>query len=329
MQPSLISSFSVHGIQDAFQHWPQGVHCELYCLMQSDLSWLFPEIITQGLVSQWTASSLMAEKSDNIKAIDHCADKIAALAGSKGIQIGSLATYLPEISHCDKKRRDVGILAAKFCVRLALALVNRGHSEIEVIELVLGSRAQGMFPALWDRNGSHPELVVAVNKLRQVEAQQHALESLREIAKLIKELKLNLKIAVEMEPGPLNVLSSSEAVKDFVLGLGDGDDILGLNIDLAHWAIIADLEPTILASTALQQRIFHAHVSDHASGIHFGDLVMREFGLNAAKLRRWIHFISQIQIPPKFISVELEAAKSINDVVDSVHTLAAWLSQRR
>jgi sugar phosphate isomerase/epimerase len=322
MQLSLISSFSVNGIREAFQHWPPNTCCELYCLMHPDLSWLFPDVNTQ-----LSASEIMASYANDTTAIRNCAAKIAELARSKDIKITSFATYLPEVSHWEQSRRNSGISAAKFCVRLAKELRALRHS-VEAIELVLGSRAQGVFPGKWvgNHSGGSKQLVVGVNKVRARESRGYALQSLREIATFIRSIDFDLKLALEMEPGPLNVLSGREAVWDLTreLDANQVDDLIGFNIDLAHWAIIANIDP--LAISRFANRVFHAHISEHASGVHFGDLQIKNNGTNSALLKTWLQSLKTQACPLNFISVEIEAAKSASEVASSVTAVDEWLA---
>lgn len=109
--------------------------------------------------------------------------------------------------------------------------------------------------------------------------------------------RLDLEIALELEPFSLSLLNSVETMKRFL------DDVdhpaVKANLDLSHLALAgqsADLLP------ALKGRVAHVHISDCDGKVH-GDLPP---GRGVVDFIPYLNAIRELDIPDAVISVELE-----------------------
>jgi D-psicose/D-tagatose/L-ribulose 3-epimerase len=108
--------------------------------------------------------------------------------------------------------------------------------------------------------------------------------------------KLNLKIALELEPFPLSLLNDVDSMVRFL------DDVnhpaVGANIDISHLALAK------VAASELQRlkgRAFHMHISDCDGKVH-GDLPP---GRGVVEFGPYLREIAKLDVPGA-ISIELE-----------------------
>jgi sugar phosphate isomerase/epimerase len=176
------------------------------------------------------------------------------------------------------------------------------------------------------------------------EARKKLLDGLKKMfAELDQTGPSNLVIAIEMEPGPLYSLADGGDIEDFASEIKDyceGQPELGrrigLNLDIAHWGFLAKLSPDwVRERPQVFKRVVHAHVSDHASGGHFGDVVpLRLHEEN--EFADWLTLLEEIdaaksngnqdESTPPFsgiISGELEACLCLEQVAEMARAIGA------
>jgi sugar phosphate isomerase/epimerase len=130
-------------------------------------------------------------------------------------------------------------------------------------------------------------------------------------------------IAVEAEPGPINLVRDRQTLLELCRLLDQGPhadlaSVVGLNLDVAHWRLAGiDLEWLRSHPDAkpIRNRIIPAHLSDHGKG-HFGDC-----GLDSLTplndIKPWVWFLrgiagtnrSRSEVPnySGYVAMELEA----------------------
>lgn len=347
LRPALISSFTIHGTLRALQEWPGDVACELYCFMNADIRWLI-----DGGSRFRDAVEAMASWSDNDKVTAAIADRIHREFEAKKVPIVGFASYLPEMSDWREDKRESAIRALRFLIRLASTLRGLGRPELKTIEIVAGRRVQGLFRA---RVKGQPGMQVCVNKVSRL----YCFEILAgQLAKIEGDIRgRGLSLAIEMEPGPLNVCQSARSATECARVLLDSEylskiavqgalmrgDILsqeiaaisshvGFNIDIAHYGIIEGVDPKCLDDKLLG-KVFHAHISDHAPLAHLGDLPLDDSSPQVPILKAWIEMLNasavQEKLPVEFsgcLSLEQESARDIRTLRQSVEKLKEWLN---
>lgn len=351
LAPSLISSFSILGLRDAIANWPgTDIACELYCFMQSDLQWLFQDELAAGD----NARTVMSRNCDEESIVHSVAEKINSEFEKKRVQIMGIASFLPEISDWRQSPREEATRALRFILRLSKKLRELGEHPLKTIELVIGSRAQGIF-RIKPQENSDQSPRVAVNCFPGERGRDIVLH---ELATLEGDVRgSGIALAVEMEPGPLNILNHSRIIKSaseilelplaapstqqrshnpqlLAQNLLTISEYVGFNIDIAHWAIIEGSSANnIPKNSALFRRIAHAHISDHADNIHLGDLPFWSIAGHDVVLKTWINLLraraneGQLDFPfSGYVSLELESARDSRDVRSSCDTLQKWLN---
>ncbi|MCA9005849.1 MAG: sugar phosphate isomerase/epimerase [Planctomycetaceae bacterium] len=123
---------------------------------------------------------------------------------------------------------------------------------------------------------------------------QLGVDHCRELARYAESL--GLEIALELEPFPLSLLNSVDAMVRFV------DEVdhpaLKANIDVSH-LLLANVEPVELRK--LQDKAIHVHISDCDGKVH-GDLPP---GRGVVPFAPYLNEIRELRIPGA-ISLELE-----------------------
>jgi sugar phosphate isomerase/epimerase len=278
---SLLTSFSVDGVESALTHWPLESEklphlgtADLYAFMKQDAERFLRKHLT-GTKSQ-CAVDQMALLAENFQAIEEVAQELHSLFNRRKINIGALATFVPEFTRESIEISQQGRDAFLFLVRLTRQLQQRGHTA-SVIELVGGSLIDGVWPAR-DIGDSPESECHGVSLLDWKESLALLVQRMRPIVELIKSTKistLDLRLALELEPSPLYLLGTPQRAEFLceLLDRAENRDIspyIGLNIDIAHWAFLCEVSTSFFNKKSLFGRIVHAHISDHANG-HFCD----------------------------------------------------------
>ena len=159
-----------------------------------------------------------------------------------------------------------------------------------------------------------------------------------------------LRIAFELEPGPLYLLDGPISVVRFCHLIDRHADPairkhIGFNLDVAHWWL-KNIKPSFLDQPLkyleaeipsakddpifkkdpprIRERIFHSHISGHSRRAHFGDISLTM--LSESDRQSYIEWLSALDALSKdegsefsgYVSLEFEAARSRSCVVDSV-----------
>ena len=261
-------------------------------------------------------------------------------------KICSFTTYWPEIVASDAERRKQTITAIAGLMRLAVR-VNPDLAEKKrfVIEVVGGGLAERMWRGRREYESENQktktlgEEVWIANLLSEGEAIERLIESLRMENDLLYRTyrDTGVRLAFELEPGPLYTLGSKEQLLEFCKKIEDTTklkEFVGVNLDIAHFSFIEGItREWIEEHPVVKNRIIHCHLSDHCDGAHFGDLVPRTFHRTEV-FQCWIDYIAtNIAGADRelgmefsgFISGELEAAKNSTQV----EQLAKFLAGRR
>ena len=145
----------------------------------------------------------------------------------------------------------------------------------------------------------------------------------------------NLRVAFELEPGPLYLLNEKESIVDFcgaIEGLNSEthphlDSKVGVNLDIAHWWMEGITPAFLDEHNEVQSRIFHSHISGHSRRAHFGDISLAEMHHDDKQaFREWLVRLEALS-PQQFsghVSLEFEAASGSTAVRESIQELI-WL----
>lgn len=312
--PSLISSFSVLGLEESLRLWPSDeAAIELYAFMKEDIGQLFPKDHDLHHRSAVCAMAYQWQKTRSIDCAAIVADNIVTLLSDTRCEakIRSIASYIPELSNPVK--RQIGIDALFFLIALAVCLKARGH-EVKDIEIVGGS-STGAFgcaknnrlilPVLFARTASRPGLIRFLTKSLTTSIRGKSWLKLAE--------EHDLKIGFELEPGSLQIFKDAESSINLIKLLRkSGYSCASLNLDIAHWTLVNET-PASLDAAGAWPLISHIHVSDHIKAafadVPFGSVIGQD------KSDEWLNAIRKNSSDREMIvSVELEACQSIQMV---------------
>ena len=243
---------------------------------------------------------------------------------AKGIKIHSLATFFPEVTSSNR-----GGKAAKkalvFVAHLARELQLLGQPT-RTIEVVSGSLIDGVWPGRDVRRslGEDGSTFVA-NRLGFDRALGRFLEAIHEAVAPVEGT--DIQFAVELEPGPLYVINNFKSLRSLCGALSRDRtlaDRVGVNLDVAHWALAGISPIDVKADPGILDRIVHCHLADFGAG-HFGDV---ELGQIHEKnyFKPWLDLLSsRMRVPDSdtalyydcCISMELEASKFSHGIANS------------
>ena len=338
LKPSLLSSFSCSGLNASINSLRGGDApsssdrraIDLYAFMQDEID-ILVDIANKHRIplppgSKLNAYELCALFADRQPAIDDLAKAIDDMTRTFGVTLAGIASFVPEISaQTHRKQPEASLICL---IKLCAALRARGHDELGVVQMVVGSQVNGIWPAVHNTRGS--TLYVA-NRLPFVETIEYLLKAgiLRRLADCASEVNVNL--ALELEPGPLYNLRdilSIRKINEKLRRCRRVYDRVGFNLDVAHF-ILAGIAPEDLRS--IRRHIFHAHISHHSSA-HWCDLGLQGADKAALKkLRAWIDFLGRLHNDPAcrydgVLTLELEACANARTVQESFQKLLELVS---
>lgn len=326
MDVSLLSSFCVKGIAASCANLPENdwaagemlPFLDLYAFMQSDFSFIQNacDIDASELRPSDTIVELLA-RANYREGAELCAASLAKRLHEllpAPWRFSGVATFLPRLFVAD----DQSSLDALEFILLTSRALREGHGHrIGVVELVAGSLLDGAWPGQFI-NG---EPVLVANRLGNSEKQSAIVQRLESLITLAQSN--GLRLALELEPGPIYALNGLQAIAGIVRELerleqrlGVSEPMLGLNLDIGHWILDGISPETLLHDDyrAVRDRVFHAHISLHAKShadqpVDSQDHALREYvGLLSSNCP---HFDG-------FVAVECEAAYDISVVQRSV-----------
>ena len=347
LKPSLISSYTpafacakrVKHVPGVFAPYKQSfkVGADLYLFMEPDISsWLTKKGKSRKsafkILSQHQEPSIIRSISDRLRERFECPVAITS--------------FIPEIAS-KPKAKDPADVALENLMRFALE-ISRGKRE-PLLQLVAGSIIEQV------KFDPKSEELVAVQCEPTVIYSRILSRIHRCYKRLSKEDYSNLsklKLAFELEPGPLHVLRNLETLDQFVQAAQAYDcpfisSNVGLNLDLAHWYLAEDdlggrsLTPQVLLQAEyrhIRERIFHSHISGHSELGHFGDKPLTDISpAMRSAFTAWLEFLRDEA--PRFsgyVSLEFEMAPYVmapkqdpryEQVQTSLLHLYEWLSQ--
>ncbi|MEM7011128.1 MAG: TIM barrel protein [Verrucomicrobiota bacterium] len=330
-QPAAMTSVSATGLEEALPAIQgRAKHIELYAFADADLDKL-------GRDPGQTALEFMSEHASNYKMVDSLAKRLREVADEAEVSIDAIATYLPELAKPQREDAKPAIDALDFLARLGDAVGAR------IVEIVVGSRIQGIWPGTQAGESRASGSVYVANVMSRAHLGQTYLENLKAVVEEM-DVASPIRFALELEPGPFHLLNDWDALVWFALQLESEEfrDTLGprvgFNLDIGHWAFLTgirldDLAPTSELGSLVRRRILHAHVSDHRLG-HFGDLAIgtvhteRDFA-------QWLELLDTMAAEERptglefsrRVSAELEASRSPEELEQSMKRLRSWLGQ--
>jgi sugar phosphate isomerase/epimerase len=335
IEPSLISSFSVFGLEHSLQNWPRDPsgaaiikNVELYCFMLDDVGPLLgvPRVET-GMPRIPTPLEAMAQiaqtdaeaASSAVLVADRIMDLLAVYDPKGELKIRSFASYLPELASWNSAKRDAGRRALRFLVELADQLRARKHI-VQTIELVGGSRI-GQFAATEDN-------LVYIAQQRDP---REVLDLLRESLLGVRERaeEVGIRFALELEPGRFFALNETQVAQSFIAVddkaslVADDESFIAadkpfcyFNLDIAHCVFIKKCSTS--AAGPLSGSIAHVHICDHSEKCHMDDLSLYAVHSQASGVfQEWVRFLRGLpkngngfQTFDGLASLEMESVKS-------------------
>jgi sugar phosphate isomerase/epimerase len=313
------------------------IGADIYLMMESDV---------RKWCEHWGIEQLAAV--DFLAQIESRINDFSAQLKTKldevGITVVSATSFVPEISNIngrgdeDYTRTNWGkALIAIFQIAHSL----QSHRNQTVVQMVAGSVLDQFRVA--KRDGASR---FSVRTRERTSLITLVLDRLSQCLEASHEKGVNtdrLRIALELEPGPLYLLQNRKSLEEFSRAI-DGHrcglvrKCVGFNLDIAHWWLCRDLITQDDVAVDVRQKIFGAHIAGHSARGHFGDLSLTKL-VARAQLDRfaqeqldayqmWLRFLADDSSTPNaagHISLEFEAAKPSEDVSPSLQLLRDWV----
>jgi sugar phosphate isomerase/epimerase len=300
---------------------------ELYIMMDSDVK----NRISTGAEKATLVVQYLSGLCDS--EVVAFADEMYRRFSSQGVEVIAIATYLPEIVSDNQSTYESAIKAVANVCKFAVSIGASYKSRIPVVELVCGS----ITDSIRELDGDRLEVPIVNPEVRRQNLLNRLAIAFDSLNVPVHQLP---EIALELEPGKLFLLSGPSQLDSIAKAIAGHKNKnvatkVGFNLDFAHWWIAGiDInEEFIQQYPLIVERIKHCHISGHAKMGHFGD-----FGLHRlppetiATFKRWLTHLARDIAPRSLgfsgcVSVELEAAYSMTDTIESVETLIEWLEE--
>lgn len=384
---SIISSFAPKGVltSDHFQQVKEAVQqsrggitigLDAYMFMEADAAHL-----DSGNPNRHSAFQFLSKKSSD--SAPDIAKQLLSKSGSSPLV--ALTSFLPEISQYANDTDESSIVDAISGLLEIAVHIGAASGNTPVIQMVAGNMLKRIEPEQETNDKKTKELEDAKNSNGESELHRSRFfivaadenDSYRVILNRLalsldrlaekfnnqeKELATvhSLRIAFEMEPGPLYLLDGPRSLLRFCHLIESHTSPLvrkcvGFNLDIAHWwlkNITPDFldqpyqfldrrspnnEPSVTAfghaAPNLKNRIFHSHISGHSRRAHFGDIsltrmVEEDKQLYCQWLTKLIELVQQDGSRfSSYVSLEYEAARNLQCVIESADELVNLLAQ--
>jgi hypothetical protein len=249
----------------------------------------------------------------------------------------AISTYLPGITSDDKERSDEALKATYCIMRIAEAYNNISENKIRVVEIVGGSLISKQ-ELISLPKGDETGCFAAAAVLSKEEATRRILDALE---KLVKDTPGDISIALELEPGPLAIVSGWD---DFVRVAKDIEarhilkNRVGFNCNVANWSLgdisLQDINNDLHATfPQVAARILHVHVSDFGKG-HLGDLDPMTVN-DKTFFIAWLHNICRAYTvakqnglnPSGHVSLELELPESREILCSAIGNISSLCNE--
>ncbi len=365
---SLISSFAPAGmfssnefelIKEAVGESFQGkqITLDAYIFMESDSGFLSNEF---GNGRQMSAFQFLEElRGQNLSDVVE-----QLITRNKCHPPIALTSFLPEISqHVDAENEKRILDAVVGLFRIAIQIgVETGQTP--VVQMVAGNMLDRV-ESLGD-SSTNKFCIVSADENSSYHMVLHRLsacfKSLSDEFENQPEYLLSLdklRIAFELEPGPLYLLDGPMSIVRFCQLIENHENPaiqkhIGFNLDIAHWWL-KNIRPEFIEGPLkylateypngiddeifrypeplLKNRIFHSHISGHSRRAHFGDISLSMMAEEDKQLYiAWLSKLVELSQTEGtefsgYVSLEFEAARSRSCVVDSTLELLNLLDR--
>lgn len=357
LSPSLITSYSLRGIlgptaasDDALRPFFDArerqipIGADIYLMMESDVT---PWCRHWGR-ERTPAVEFMAKMTDS--QLDEFCVHVTEKMRQQGTQPVAATSFIAEISN---KRPDLSpddfvktVWGKSICTLIRIADRLQADRPAAVIQIVVGSVIDQF---IVDDRSEIPHFTVSSRNRDDLTGV--VLERLAAcLSKVVDEHAIRpdrIRIAMELEPGPLFLLRDLASLERFASAIGNHPsnlvrECVGFNLDVAHWWLCRDIRPDSDLSESIRSRIYGAHISGHSSRGHLGDWGLHKLEARAreggvARSQRdaylaWLRFLTDENRTPNasnYVSIELEAASPDEDILASIRTLDEWLHRVR
>lgn len=311
------------------------IGAEVYLFMEPDaLHW--HQRLRQQPAQQF-ASAVQFLASLTATEIRNVAEEIVLTLDAIGVEPMAIASFIPEIaapegsSACELAQKSIASL-----LRFAVAL--RGsRNRLPIVELVVGSTIERIVESTNADGGLHIRTVSDDVGCRRVLSTLRRSFELGRSDELYGDAINDVRVALELEPGPLYLLRDQPTLRIFADSIAATENTeisanVGFNLDIAHWCL-AGIGPAWLKQSEnsdILSRIFHAHISGHSTKGHFGDISLGYVdGNQKDELAAWLSFLGSLAEDRATysgaVSVEYEAARDEVTVIESVREFLSWL----
>ncbi len=342
LQPALITSFNVlrslatPGISMDDVRWPSrehgpAIHADIYMMMETDVIAWNREFNRN--VSNPSAVELMSSITSS--QVSQIATTIQSNAEAKGVTVASLTSFFPSLSLSRDHEEQNHFHVIANLMRIALRLGD-AFGRVPVIQMVAGSLISNI--ATGEYKGSDVLLAECGDREAMfnlvLDRIEKATEDLKNDSEFSESPLADLRIAFELEPGPIYLFNDLESLGLICDEIEKRNDevsrMVGFNLDIPHWWIAENIDPSWIRSSddlavRVRERVFHAHIAGHSERGHFGDMSLRRMPPRQIEIfQEWLDAVSELD-QVDFVSLEMEAARSFAEVDESIDTLLEWL----
>jgi hypothetical protein len=350
LKPSLITSYKLSGIlgpstpdTDEFIAFfdpssnTMDIGADLYLMMEADVHkwcdyWGMPRL---------AAVEFLAKLDDRME--EFC-ESLKSKLMTIGVEVVSATSFVPEISN---KRQQSDENYAKTNWGKALTTIFRlanffqSHRDQTVVQMVAGSVLDQF--RVGKRDGGQRFSVSTRARTSLISLVLDRLSQCMNAAKNKGVDTDRLRIALELEPGPLYLLQNKDSLEEFSKAIDDHEcplvkKCVGFNLDIAHWWLCRTLKNEDDVPDDIRKKIYGGHIAGHSPRGHFGDygltnLVKRAKNDLIAQEQlnsylEWLRFLADETKTPNaagHVSLEFEAAKPQENVTSSLKLLKEWI----
>lgn len=351
LKPSLITSYCLNGLLGPhplpehlapfLQSAQLGLElgADIYLLMEKDVvkwceHWKRPS----------NAAADFLAGLENEQLVEFCSTVSTNLANAKTSAVAT-TSFFPELANQLKSKNDrfVETPVGRAIVNMILVADRlQQHRDRTIVQLVAGSVID-QFRVVKEKRTTRFH-VGAGDSDSLIGLVLMRLNECLSAAQAKGSVDLNrIRIALELEPGPLFLLRDKKTLEKFTHEIENSKSeiikkCIGFNLDIAHWWLSRDLKSANVLSEQVRSRIFGAHIAGHSPRGHFGDLGLAKLVARAAidpiaksqldAYMGWLAALADEKLTPNsstHVSIELEAAKPDEDIVQSVSVLHNWL----
>jgi len=324
------------------------IGADFYSFMKRDAGFWW-DYFGRKRIGDLSAIQLLAEIND--REMEVLVQEMLTAVEIAGSKLVALTSFIPEVNLADDVKRADD--AVQGLMKIALEIGRQAKAPPPVVQMVAGSSVGNIVEVNKNKDDGKSENDEKSSKrfeVRIADRSQAMSRILRRMSRCLKYIEVNyetrfasqlddLRIAFELEPGPLFLLHDWESIIDFCELVENSECQLvkqkvGLNLDIAHWWLANISVAQVSSAPKILDRVFHSHVSGHSKRAHFGDISLKR--LMPDEKEEFIDWLSLLIDHAEssvdysgYVSVEYEAAKSSDLVVESVNELIQMLDTAR